>query len=146
MVPPSRLQVLTGQEVSQGAQGAACSPRAPRRYTDHGTHRVPKDKQTMAQGDLRGAMTVSHARDAPAAPPLQSECLPPTQASPLVRFALFGLPTHPARQQTTPAAISESWKGLSGSTRGAVLDNRHGPLGRVMTRTARPWARSPHDP
>jgi hypothetical protein len=38
-----------------------------------------------------------------------------TRATPLARFAPFGLPHHPARQQTTPTATSESRKGLSGA-------------------------------
>jgi hypothetical protein len=48
--------------------------------------------------------------------------------------APFGLPHQPVRRQTTPTAISESLMGISGPTRGAALDNRHGPLGRVITR------------
>jgi hypothetical protein len=36
-----------------------------------------------------------------------------TQASPLARFGLSGLPHQPARQQTTPTALSESLKGRS---------------------------------
>ena len=38
-----------------------------------------------------------------------------TQATPLARFAPFGLLPQPARQQTTPTGISESLKGLSGA-------------------------------
>ena len=40
-----------------------------------------------------------------------------TQALPLARFGLSGLPHQPARQQTTPTAISESLKGIFGVNR-----------------------------